>query len=282
MAGDKIEIKDLDTLETVTGADWIAVQRASDDVLYKATKSNVKGATGPTGSTGATGATGPTGSTGVTGPSGPSGPTGVGATGATGATGPTGSTGPSGPSGPTGATGADSMVSGPSGPTGATGVTGAGATGATGATGPIQGPTGSVVDNVAVWGNASGSELKDGGAKLSDKADDPHGNEAHSATYEDSANKKTDLSDNSDTYYPSQKAVKTAVDDKADDPHDNDAHNDLEFDLLRFEAQVAPATPAADKKVMYLTASGSTPDRLVELKVKNEVGTEIIISSVIV
>ena len=33
-------------------------------------------------------------------------------------------------------------------------------------------------------------------------------------TAENSANKKTDLSDNSDTYYPSQKAVKTAVDAK--------------------------------------------------------------------
>jgi hypothetical protein len=35
------------------------------------------------------------------------------------------------------------------------------------------------------------------------------------STYEKVANKKTDLTDNSDTYYPSQKAVKTAVDAKA-------------------------------------------------------------------
>lgn len=35
-------------------------------------------------------------------------------------------------------------------------------------------------------------------------------------TAENAANKKTDLSDNSDTYYPSQKAVKTAVDAKQD------------------------------------------------------------------
>lgn len=35
-------------------------------------------------------------------------------------------------------------------------------------------------------------------------------------TPEDIANKKTDLTDNSDTYYPSQKAVKTAVDAKQD------------------------------------------------------------------
>ena len=35
-------------------------------------------------------------------------------------------------------------------------------------------------------------------------------------TPENSANKKTDLTDNSDTYYPSQKAVKTAVDAKQD------------------------------------------------------------------
>lgn len=36
-------------------------------------------------------------------------------------------------------------------------------------------------------------------------------------TPENSANKKTTLADNSDTYYPTQKAVKTAVDAKADD-----------------------------------------------------------------
>lgn len=36
-------------------------------------------------------------------------------------------------------------------------------------------------------------------------------------TPENSANKKTTLDDNSDTYYPTQKAVKTAVDAKADD-----------------------------------------------------------------
>jgi len=46
MSGDKIEIKDLDTLVTVTGADYIAVQRVSDGILYKATKSNLIGATG--------------------------------------------------------------------------------------------------------------------------------------------------------------------------------------------------------------------------------------------
>ena len=37
-------------------------------------------------------------------------------------------------------------------------------------------------------------------------------------TPENSANKKTTLADNSDTYYPTQKAVKTAVDSKADGP----------------------------------------------------------------
>jgi hypothetical protein len=37
-------------------------------------------------------------------------------------------------------------------------------------------------------------------------------------TAENSANKKTDLTDNSDTYYPSQKAVKTAVDGKMTNP----------------------------------------------------------------
>jgi len=36
----------------------------------------------------------------------------------------------------------------------------------------------------------------------------------NSGSYEVTSNKKTDLTDNSDTYYPTQKAVKTAVDSK--------------------------------------------------------------------
>lgn len=38
------------------------------------------------------------------------------------------------------------------------------------------------------------------------------------ATKEDVANKKTSLDENSDTYYPTQKAVKTAVDAKVEGP----------------------------------------------------------------
>lgn len=41
------------------------------------------------------------------------------------------------------------------------------------------------------------------------------------ALKEDKANKKTSLTDNSDTYYPSQKAVKTAVDAKSDSGHNH-------------------------------------------------------------
>jgi hypothetical protein len=66
-----------------------------------------------------------------------------------------------------------------------------------------EGPASSVDENVAVFNGITGKIIKDGGKKVSD--------------FEDSANKKTDLTDNSDTYYPSQKAVKTAVDAKADD-----------------------------------------------------------------
>jgi hypothetical protein len=47
---------------------------------------------------------------------------------------------------------------------------------------------------------------------------------------EDLSNKKTSLADNSDTYYPSQKAVKTAVDAKASKASNETITGDWEFD----------------------------------------------------
>jgi len=64
--------------------------------------------------------------------------------------------------------------------------------------------------NVVTWGNIGGT--------LSNQTDLQNALNAKQAslgfTPEDSANKKLSLTDNSDTYYPSQKAVKTAVDAK--------------------------------------------------------------------
>lgn len=44
----------------------------------------------------------------------------------------------------------------------------------------------------------------------------------------------------------------------------------------------APSTPIANSVVMYVTASGTSPNREVAWKMKNEAGEEIIISSVLV
>lgn len=58
-------------------------------------------------------------------------------------------------------------------------------------------------------------------------------------TPEDSANKKTSLADNSDTFYPSQKAVKTAVDGKADAEHDHSVATELTDGLMSSEDKIS-------------------------------------------
>ena len=67
----------------------------------------------------------------------------------------------------------------------------------------------------AVWGSITGtlSDQTDLQTALNNKQD------VLSYTPENEDNKKTSLTENSDTYYPSQKAVKTAVDSKADLSH---------------------------------------------------------------
>ena len=63
-------------------------------------------------------------------------------------------------------------------------------------------------------------------------------------TPENSANKKTSLTDNSDTYYPTQKCVKTAVDGKADATHAS-RHSVGGADA------VFPADPGADRYLKW-------------------------------
>ncbi len=55
----------------------------------------------------------------------------------------------------------------------------------------------------------------------------------------------------------------------------------LESSLTQ-NATAAPSTPLANSMVMYVTASGSSPNREIAWKIKNEAGEEIIISSVLV
>jgi hypothetical protein len=52
--------------------------------------------------------------------------------------------------------------------------------------------------------------------------------------------------------------------------------------VLTQRATSAPSTPEANTIVMYVTASGTTPNREVAWKIKNQAGDEIIISSVLV
>lgn len=123
-----------------------------------------------------TGPTGATGATGFSGPSGPTGPTGPGAdnTGATGPTGFTGFTGPTGPggsasnTGATGPSGPEGGGTGPSGPTGAPGgASNTGATGPTGPTGSISGPDPTTINNIATWGDITGTTLLNSSASVS-------------------------------------------------------------------------------------------------------------------
>ena len=57
---------------------------------------------------------------------------------------------------------------------------------------------------------------------------------------------------------------------------------DLEVGDFILEATSEPATPEADSKTIYVTASGTTPNRQVVMKIKDEAGQEVILSSVIV
>lgn len=67
------------------------------------------------------------------------------------------------------------------------------------------------IDEITAWLD----DLMDG-TQIVDKATKDANGDTISSTYEKVANKKTTLADNSDTYYPTQKAVKTAVDLKVD------------------------------------------------------------------
>lgn len=60
--------------------------------------------------------------------------------------------------------------------------------------------------------------------------------------------------------------------------------NTSAFDLtkLYFGVTTAPATPSADTQAVYMVGSGTTPNRVLEWRMKNETGVEVILSSVIV
>ena len=58
--------------------------------------------------------------------------------------------------------------------------------------------------------------------------------------------------------------------------------NEIQISEFVLSAVTAPATPDADAMTMYVTASGTTPNREVSYKMKNELGQEIIISSILV
>lgn len=54
---------------------------------------------------------------------------------------------------------------------------------------------------------------------------------------------------------------------------------DVNMGLLEFKNQTAPSTPASDFVDMYYYTSGTTPNKVCTLALKDESGTEIIVSS---
>ena len=58
--------------------------------------------------------------------------------------------------------------------------------------------------------------------------------------------------------------------------------DEIQISEFILSAIIAPATPSSDSMSMYVTASGLTPNREVSYKMKNELGQEIIISSILV
>lgn len=57
---------------------------------------------------------------------------------------------------------------------------------------------------------------------------------------------------------------------------------DLEFGLIEFQPRTAPATVTSTYNVMYLTSIGTTPNQEIALKIKNELGEEIILSTLLI
>lgn len=106
------------------------------------------------------------------------------------------------------------------------------------------------IDEIDAWLD----DLMDGTQTVDKATKDAYGNTI-TTTYEKSANKKTSLSDNSDTYYPSQKAVKTAVDLKVDKTltilgidHQNDITlNEFKTALGNATTELAGLMSATDK-----------------------------------
>lgn len=56
--------------------------------------------------------------------------------------------------------------------------------------------------------------------------------------------------------------------------------DEITFGDITFEARTAMTTPSADEMAgPYLTTTGTTPNRVVELKMKDEQGNEVILYS---
>lgn len=62
----------------------------------------------------------------------------------------------------------------------------------------------------------------------------------------------------------------------------NTTTNGITISSLTETAMAAPSTPAANAMVMYVTTTGTSPNKEVAWKIKNEAGEEIIITSTIV
>ena len=203
----------------------------SANIQFLNTIKGDKGDPGPQGSQGEVGPEGPQGEVGPEGPQGEVGPEGPqgevgpeGPQGEVGPQGPQGEVGPEGPQGEVGPEGPQGEV-GPEGPMGPIGPIGpVGPEGPEGPIGPVgpQGPIGPAsAYQIYVAGGGTLSEV-DFNASItnipSHIADETihHTIEELDEVYELLSNKKTNLTDNSDVFYPTQKAVNTALDLKID------------------------------------------------------------------
>ncbi|HHT9124281.1 MAG TPA: hypothetical protein ACFYD6_00515 [Candidatus Brocadiia bacterium] len=61
-----------------------------------------------------------------------------------------------------------------------------------------------------------------------------------------------------------------------------DTRLDIEDGAISFKGMTAPGNPVSDKVALYVTASGTTPNRTVALKCKFQDGTETMLASVLV
>jgi hypothetical protein len=93
----------------------------------------------------------------------------------------------------------------------------------------------------------------------------------------------TDLTDTPSTYTDKADQLVTVNSTETGLTFTNELNiEEIQLDQLQHVAQIAPGSVESDTVVVYVTASGISPNREVAYKIKNELGNEVIISSILV